>query len=131
MSFIHQIDPVAFYVFNWPVKWYALSYLFSFCYAFFVFSKSNLVKDQILQQKLDILIDIFWGIILGGRLGYVLLYDPLYYLFSPLKIFFCTMSSKVDLLISLGPSSMIVFIKELVFRSFLIFLMSFSIPGFL
>ena len=64
--------------------WYGLSYALGFiiCYIF-------VRRYYTFTQKTDIdslLSYIFVGIILGGRLGYVILYNPSYYLEHPIDI---------------------------------------------
>ncbi len=65
--------------------WYGLMYAFwfSICY-FWMYKKSNLS-----QNLLDtLLMYVFFGVIMGGRLGYVILYDFSYYIHNLEKIFF-------------------------------------------
>lgn len=81
-----SIDPVAFTVFDWPIHWYGLAYVAAFfigmSYLKFAFKQRPVAGFH--PEKLD---DIFtWiilGVILGGRLGYVLFYNPSFYVAHP------------------------------------------------
>ncbi len=83
-----QFDPVAFSVGPVSVRWYGLMYLAGFL----IFSTLGRLRARqawrgISVQDVDDL--LFWGVfgvILGGRLGYVLMYKPEYYLAHPLEI---------------------------------------------
>lgn len=88
---INPISPVAFSVFGLPVRWYALAYIAGFVLGFYLFkylvqrkdSQINLTKTQMD----DFLTAIVVGVILGGRLGYVLFYNLSYFIVHPLEIF--------------------------------------------
>lgn len=78
-----NIDPIAFSIMGWPVHWYGLAYmaafLFGTTYLSFAFKKRP--ADNFPIQKLDdVFVWIFAGVILGGRLGYVLFYSPEYFM---------------------------------------------------
>lgn len=72
-----QIDPVAFYIYTWPVYWYGLMYLVGFLGGWAVLSlrirKSPRGFNQ--DQLSDIVFYAAIGAIIGGRLGYVIFYD--------------------------------------------------------
>lgn len=77
------IDPVAFSIGNFNIYWYSLSYLSAFFVVYFllygevrsdketVFSKFGKPKTELF----DFLMLCFLGVILGGRLGYIIFYD--------------------------------------------------------
>jgi phosphatidylglycerol:prolipoprotein diacylglycerol transferase len=87
-----DINPVAFSVGPLAVRWYALSYiaglLFAIWYAKRLVANRSLWEDRqptlTPKQVDDLFIWLALGVILGGRLGYVLFYNPLRYLASPL-----------------------------------------------
>jgi len=84
-----DIDPVAFSIGPISVHWYGLMYLVGFVggYLLGVYrSKSAPGWDK--EQVSDLLFHIAVGVIVGGRLGYVLFYKFAYYLSSPLEIFY-------------------------------------------
>lgn len=87
-----QIDPVALQVGPLAIHWYGLMYLFAFA-QFLLLGRLRIRQEpyQSLRWTLKDLEDLlFWGVlgvIVGGRLGYVLFYMPSFYLHNPLSIF--------------------------------------------
>ncbi|CAD5106077.1 prolipoprotein diacylglyceryl transferase [Zestomonas carbonaria] len=83
-----QIDPVALSLGPLKIHWYGLMYLIGIGGAWFLASRRLKAFDPAwTKEKLSDL--VFWvamGVILGGRLGYVLFYDLSAYLNDPLKI---------------------------------------------
>jgi len=88
---INPISPVAFSVFGLDVRWYALAYVAAFVIGYFMLRAFTRQPDS--QIKLgrsnldDLLTAIILGVIIGGRLGYVLLYNLPFFLAHPLEIF--------------------------------------------
>ena len=76
-----NIDPTAFEIFGVGIKWYGISYalglLLALWYAKKIAKKSAAVEVKVLD---DVLIWTAFGIIIGGRLGYEIFYDLVYYL---------------------------------------------------
>jgi len=85
-----EFDPIAFHVGPIAVRWYGLMYLVGFV-LFVVLGKhrarKNLLTGWHPRDVDDMLLYGVFGVILGGRLGYVLFYKPLYYVAHPLEIF--------------------------------------------
>lgn len=88
---ITQINPVAFSVFGLDVRWYALAYVAAFVVGYVLFKRlmrypnSNL---DISNKKMDdLLTAVILGVVLGGRIGYVLFYNLGYFIAHPLEIF--------------------------------------------
>jgi len=83
-----DIDPVIFSIGPIVLRWYALAYMLGLIFAWNYMKV--LIKPTPYQIKpLDIDDFIFWatiGVIVGGRLGYVLFYKPDYYLSNPSEI---------------------------------------------
>ena len=78
--FINNFDPVAFQVFSFEIRWYSLAYVFGIMFGW-IYCKKKLIKDQKLLNLFDDLITyLIIGIIVGGRLGYVIFYNLEYYL---------------------------------------------------
>ncbi len=78
----HNLDPVAFSLFSFSIRWYAIVYALGFIliprYIKFVINKKNL---GISSEFIDDLSTIsMLGIIMGARLSYVVFYDYTYYL---------------------------------------------------
>jgi phosphatidylglycerol:prolipoprotein diacylglycerol transferase len=85
-----NIDPIAFSVGPLAVRWYGLMYLAGFAAGWWL-GVRRIAKGQapITRAQLDdLLFLIVLGVILGGRLGYVLFYKPGYYAAHPLEIFY-------------------------------------------
>ena len=85
-----DISPVAFSLFGFAVRWYALAYVAGFMAAFY-FVKSRLKKSIGMNMSYEMLDDLLgWlilGIVAGGRLGYVLFYNFAHYARSPVEVF--------------------------------------------
>lgn len=87
-----QFDPVAIQIGPIAIHWYGLTYLVAF--GLFFWLASLRVRQPHFAQagwtRRDIEDLLFWGVIgvvVGGRLGYVLFYKPDYYAAHPLEIF--------------------------------------------
>jgi phosphatidylglycerol:prolipoprotein diacylglycerol transferase len=89
-----DIDPVAFKIGPFEARWYALAYVMGLILGFWYMKR--LIREPLLWEggppaatpaQID---DLFlWatlGVILGGRLGYVLFYDPVYFARHPVDI---------------------------------------------
>jgi phosphatidylglycerol:prolipoprotein diacylglycerol transferase len=85
-----QFDPIAVSVGPIAVRWYGLMYLAGFV-LFVVLGRWRARQPMYAGWKPSDIDDMLFlgvfGVILGGRLGYVLFYKPLYYLAHPLEIF--------------------------------------------
>ena len=84
-----QIDPIVFSLGPLAVRWYGLMYVVGFV-AFIVLGKWRAKRDEWRgmhpKDVDDMLLYGVIGVILGGRLGYVLFYKPAYYLERPGEI---------------------------------------------
>jgi phosphatidylglycerol:prolipoprotein diacylglycerol transferase len=87
-----QPDPVAFSIGPVDIHWYGLMYVLAFA-LFIVLGRVRLKQPHIAAQgwKNEDLDDMLFygmlGVIIGGRLGEVLFYQPAYFLKHPLEIF--------------------------------------------
>ena len=83
-----QIDPVALALGPLKIHWYGLMYLVGIGGAWWLASRRvNAFEPSWDKEKLSDL--VFWvamGVILGGRLGYVLFYDLAAYIAEPVKM---------------------------------------------
>jgi phosphatidylglycerol:prolipoprotein diacylglycerol transferase len=90
MPLVHpQFDPIAFSIGPLAVRWYGLMYLLAFI-GFLLLGRLRAGQPWRGLTKQDVDDLLFYGVlgvILGGRLGYVLFYKPGYYLANPLEIF--------------------------------------------
>ena len=87
---INPISPVAFSIFGLDIRWYALAYVAAFVIGYWLFCRLMRRADSVVslskKQVDDLLTAIIIGVIVGGRLGYVLFYDLGYFLSHPLQI---------------------------------------------
>lgn len=88
-----QFDPIALQIGPLAIRWYGLMYLVAFL-AFFLAGRWRLSRPQwqaATGMQPHALEDLLFfgalGVVLGGRLGYVLFYKPAYYLTHPLEAF--------------------------------------------
>ena len=85
-----NIDPVAFSIGPFAIRWYALAYLAGFLIGWRYAMKLAGFDPQTRPTPKDIDDFLPWvigGVILGGRLGYVLFYHFDYYMDNPVDIF--------------------------------------------
>lgn len=85
---IVDIDPVAFSIFGWKVHWYGLMYLIGFLAAWKLgrMRAAQPNSGWTGQQMDDLLFYAGLGVILGGRLGYILFYNFSAFLSDPLML---------------------------------------------
>ena len=85
--FINNFDPVALNFLSLEIRWYSLSYIFGIVFAW-IYCKKFLIKDEKILSLFDDLISyLIIGVILGGRLGYIIFYNLNYYSKNMLEIF--------------------------------------------
>ena len=84
-----QFDPIMVQIGPLAIHWYAMAYIVALVLGWwlvrYLVNWSPVVATRV--QVDDFLTWATLGVILGGRLGYVLFYQPYYYLTNPLKIF--------------------------------------------
>jgi len=89
MVIYHNINPTIIDLGPLEIRWYGLFYIFGFAAAYYMIpwlaKKRGIRLSK--EQVMDFLTYAAFGVILGGRLGYVIFYDFLYYLARPLEIF--------------------------------------------
>lgn len=85
----HNLDPIAFSVGSLSVRWYGLAYLFGFiACGFMIYRVARRWRIEVtVDDVVTIMTAVACGVIIGGRLGYVLFYGKGYYLAHPLSIF--------------------------------------------
>lgn len=114
---------IALSVLNFQVHWYGLLYLFAFWLAYFLlprlahWRKLELSKDD----WASILAWAVVGVIVGGRLGYAVLYEPVYFFQHPLdvlKVWEGGMSSHGGFVGVIAALSYVVWQKDLPLRAF-------------
>src|SRR5512141_3235325 len=87
------IDPIAFEIGPLAVRWYGLAYMAGILLGWlcgrYLLSRPDLWNGKppmTISQADDFLLWITLGIVLGGRLGFVLFYEPSYFWANPLEI---------------------------------------------
>lgn len=83
-----DIDPVLLQIGPLKIHWYGIMYLAGFSMAWWLGNK-RLQQNPIFtsEQLSDLIFYAAIGVVLGGRIGYVLFYDLANYLATPLNIF--------------------------------------------
>jgi phosphatidylglycerol:prolipoprotein diacylglycerol transferase len=84
-----NFDPILFQVGPVAVRWYGVMYLAGFLAAWWLGARrirQGLAPVSRAQLD-DLIFTAVVGVILGGRLGYVIFYKPLHYASNPLEIF--------------------------------------------
>lgn len=89
LQFPH-IDPVALQIGPISVHWYGLMYLIGFAQVWLLgrWRIKQGKTDLSLRDLEDLIFYCVMGVVVGGRLGYVLFYKPGDYLANPIEIFF-------------------------------------------
>jgi phosphatidylglycerol---prolipoprotein diacylglyceryl transferase len=83
-----NIDPVFLHLGPVQLRWYGLTYMISFIVGYFLLKRLSKVKKLPLttDDLYDILFFLILGVMVGGRIGYVLFYDLGSYIERPLDI---------------------------------------------
>ncbi|MCL1892326.1 MAG: prolipoprotein diacylglyceryl transferase [Alphaproteobacteria bacterium] len=86
MILIEPISPVAFSIAGFAVRWYALAYVAAFIAGGWLFKR--LAGAAFSKKSFDDLFTaLVLGVIIGGRLGYVLFYNLPFFMKYPLEVF--------------------------------------------
>ena len=78
--FINNFDPVAFQLFSLEIRWYSLAYIIGILLGWFYCKKILRNNTRLFRLFDDLITYLIIGIILGGRIGYILFYNFEYYL---------------------------------------------------
>ena len=84
-----DINPIAIDFGSIKVSWYALSYIIGILSSWYFILKIIKIKKIEISNKIisDLISNCMIGVILGGRLGYVVFYNPEYYFDNLIEIF--------------------------------------------
>ena len=83
----NNFDPVAFQIFTFEIRWYSLAYIAGILIGW-ILSKRVFISNQNVKECFDdYLTYLILGIIIGGRLGYVVFYNFNYYSSNIIDIF--------------------------------------------
>lgn len=89
-AWLHNLSPDIFEIFGRPIKWYGLSYVLAFFAAFFLLRaiSSRGIGPLKKEEASDfVTLGALFGVMLGGRLGYMLLYSPKAFFENPIVFF--------------------------------------------
>ena len=84
--FTNNFDPVAFQIFSLEIRWYSLAYIVGISLGWIYCKKKLIYNQNIIDIFDDFITYIIIGIILGGRVGYILFYNLKYFFENPLEI---------------------------------------------
>ena len=85
--FINNFDPVAFQIMSFEIRWYSLAYILGIVVGWILCKKIFIKNSEISEKFDDYITYLIIGIILGGRIGYVIFYNFSYYLDNIFDIF--------------------------------------------
>ena len=83
--FTHNFDPIMFEFGLIELRWYSFAYILGILIGWWYGKKVILNKIQYLESKFnlkefdDLITYLIISIIVGGRVGYVIFYNPLYF----------------------------------------------------
>ena len=93
--FTHNFDPVLIDLYIFEIRWYSLAYIFGILIGWIYAKKiikrlktNNSLSYLVIKDFDDFIPYLIIGIILGGRLGYVLIYNFDYYIKNLHEIFY-------------------------------------------
>ena len=85
--FINNFDPIAFSIFSLEIRWYSLAYIMGIVVGWILCKKIFIQKSDVNEKFDDYITYLIIGIIIGGRLGYIIFYNFNYYLNNFFDIF--------------------------------------------
>ena len=85
--FINNFDPVAFQIMSFEIRWYSLAYIAGIIIGWMLCKKIFIQKSDINEKFDDYVTYLVIGIIIGGRLGYIIFYNFNYYINNFFDIF--------------------------------------------
>jgi phosphatidylglycerol:prolipoprotein diacylglycerol transferase len=90
--FTHNLDPILFDFGLIAIRWYSLAYVAGILIGWWLGKKIIIKKFQNTDQKFnledfdDLITWLIVSIVLGGRIGYIIFYNPIYYILNPFDI---------------------------------------------
>jgi phosphatidylglycerol:prolipoprotein diacylglycerol transferase len=85
--FINNFDPVAFQIMSFEIRWYSLAYIAGIIIGWLLCKKILIQKSDINEIFDDYITYLVIGMIIGGRLGYIIFYNFSYYINNFFDIF--------------------------------------------
>ena len=84
--FINNFDPVAIEIFSFEIRWYSMAYIIGILLGWYL-AKKFFIYNNLKYRFDDYVTYVIIGLILGGRLGYVIFYNLDHYLNNFSEIF--------------------------------------------
>ena len=88
--FTHNFNPILLEIGFISIRWYSLAYIFGILFGWWLARKIISYKSASLNINLydfdELVTNIIISVIIGGRIGYVLFYNPSYYFSNPIDI---------------------------------------------
>jgi phosphatidylglycerol:prolipoprotein diacylglycerol transferase len=82
-----EIDPIAIELGPFAIRWYAIAYIVGLLIGWRYTRRMAATTGTISEQAIDdFLLWATLGVILGGRIGYILFYQPAYYIANPVEV---------------------------------------------
>ena len=85
--FINNFDPVAFQIMSFEIRWYSLAYIAGIIIGWLLCKKILIQKSDVNEKFDDYITYLVIGMIMGGRLGYIIFYNFSYYINNFFDIF--------------------------------------------
>ncbi|MDC0400613.1 prolipoprotein diacylglyceryl transferase [Candidatus Pelagibacter sp.] len=85
--FINNFDPVAFQIMSFGIRWYSLAYIAGIIIGWLLCKKILIQKSDINEKFDDYITYLVIGMIIGGRMGYIIFYNFNYYINNLFDIF--------------------------------------------
>ncbi|WP_457913857.1 prolipoprotein diacylglyceryl transferase [Candidatus Gillettellia adelgis] len=84
-----KFDPIIFSIGSFSLHWYGVMYLIGFIFAIWLALRraSQVESDWTKDEIENLLYTCFLGVVIGGRIGYVLFYNLSLFLHNPLYLF--------------------------------------------
>ena len=84
-----QFDPVLVQLGPLQVRWYGLMYILGFAIGYLIlkFRAKETHMDVDKNTLMDFAFYLFVGVLVGGRVGYILFYNPVYFATHPAEVF--------------------------------------------
>lgn len=89
--FVHNLNPVLVSIGFIEIRWYSLAYIIGFLIAYYVLLESSKKKEitNLTKEAVeDFTVYLILGIVIGGRLGHFIFYNPSVFWTNPLEILF-------------------------------------------
>ena len=89
--YTHNLNPILFDLGFLSIRWYSLAYIFGILIGWWlgkkiIVSKASSDKNILIEEFDNLITYLIIGIIVGGRIGYVIFYNLNFYFQNPLSV---------------------------------------------